>query len=80
MMKFDSTELGLLLLTDANLTPDVVLNRDAFIQYLDGVIDPIHGIGWSSSQFPGSNELRQGLKDPKYAEMVIDDCRGRDNT
>ena len=78
-MKFDSTELGLLLLTDPSLTPEMVLNRDNFTKYLDGVIDPVHEF-WSPATFPGSNELRQGLKDPKYAEMVIDDCKGEIKT
>ena len=76
-MRFDSSELGLLILTDANLTPATVLDRGAFAQYLDSVIDPIHEF-WDPAKFPEGNKLREGLADPKFASSVIDDCRGRD--
>ena len=75
-MRFDSSELGLLLLTSADLLPETVLNRGAFAQFLDSVIDPIHG--WDRKKFPEGNELREGLSDPNFAGKVIDDCRGRD--
>ena len=75
-MRFDSNELGLLLLTSSDLTPDIVMDQGAFAQHLDSVIDPIHG--WNRAKFPEGNELREGLADPKFAGSVIDDCRGKD--
>ena len=78
-MRFDSNEMGLLLLTSADLTPEKVLSRDAFSNYLDSVIDPIHAF-WDPSIFPEGEELRTGLADPNYVKKVIDDFKGRVRT